>query len=346
MSLLDEKLINVINKSFSSQIFLNGSVSVVKRPAKLSYAIQINEKNNCFLVPERLLSILSFKDLTNIPGRDYPYPDTNPISEGMAKFCEAFEKVDQRDFEQFGKEVLLEGLKSSHYSMVFESDPFRLYLPEKHKVFKPNLDQNGLRLTYKFLKSYGRLPFPEENIDKPDTVVLFKEKIEVPVGIMFQIPCAAPSEKILVTINAVNKIFFSSPKIFYMDHKHSADFNIQDPRNWIFNVSVKNVPECIMSKLSNKFLSTLASVDKEIFCGKNLKIFSDAFKKKYPVESTVLIIKMNDRKTIRFSVKGLPDTGYKNGMIPFILATGRLPEIREILDYDKTNACSLEQSRQ
>jgi len=214
MSLFDEKLINVINKSFSSQVFLNGSVSVVKRPAEISYAIQINEKNNCFLVPERLLSILSFKDLTNIPGRDYPYPDTNPISEGMAKFCKAFEKVDQRDFEQFGKEVLLEGLKSNHYSMVFGSDPFRLYLLEKHKVFKPNLDQNGLRLTYEFLKSYGRLPFPEENIDKPDTVVLFKEKVEVPVGIMFQIPGAAPSEKILVTINSVNKTFFQAQRYF------------------------------------------------------------------------------------------------------------------------------------
>jgi len=347
MSLLDEKLINVIDQSSpAAENFFDGSIIVEKWSINSSYTIQVNEKNNGFLLPERAMSILSFRDLLDIPGKDYAVPENNPISDGISKFCEAFKEVHQEDFEQFGKDVLLEGLKSNQYSMTFDSDPFRLYLLQKDKVFRTDLGKKGLRLTYNFLKSYGRLPFPEERLDKPDTVVLFKEKIEVPVGVLFQIPGAAPSEKILVTINPVNKTFFTSPQIFYMDNRYSANFNVQDPRNWIFNVSIKDVPACILSKLSNNLLSILASVDKEIFCGKNLKIFSDAFKKKYPVESTVLIIKMNDRKTIRFSVKGLPDTGYKKGMIPFILATGRLPEIREILDYDKTNACSLEQVRQ
>lgn len=123
------------------------------------------------------MSILSFRDLLDIPGKDYAVPENNPISDGISKFCEAFKEVHQEDFEQFGKDVLLEGLKSNQYSMTFDSDPFRLYLLQKDKVFRTDLGKKGLRLTYNFLKSYGRLPFPEERLDKPDTVVLFKEKL-------------------------------------------------------------------------------------------------------------------------------------------------------------------------
>lgn len=141
------------------------------------FEIRLPDKNNSFLIPKRAMSILLAKDLFNLPGSNYMEAIENPVTRGIATFCVRYNGTDQKEFEEFGREVLLEGLKCNKFSMSSIFDPFGLYVLLKNdQVFRDDRGPNGLQKTGLFLRKYGRLPFPEEKNWNNQKVFVYSKK--------------------------------------------------------------------------------------------------------------------------------------------------------------------------
>jgi len=202
MEEMDKKLSDLVSKLRLSTGSLFGGSMIVKsgflKEGDPVFEIRLPDKNNSFLIPKRAMSILLAKDLFNLPGSNYMEAIENPVTRGIATFCVRYNGTDQKEFEEFGREVLLEGLKCNKFSMSSISDPFGLYILLRHdQIFRDDRGPNGLQKTGLFLRKYGRLPFPEEKLEQPKSLCLFKEKITVPIGTWINIP-GQPQKNILV----------------------------------------------------------------------------------------------------------------------------------------------------
>ena len=345
MEEIDKKLSDLVSKLRLSTGSLFGGSMIVKsgflKEGDPVFEIRLPDKNNSFLIPKRAMSILLAKDLFNLPGSNYIEAIENPVTRGIATFCNTYKNTDQKEFEEFGREVLLEGLKCNKFSMSSISDPFGLYILLRHdQIFRDDRGPNGLQKTGLFLRKYGRLPFPKEHLEQSQSLCLFKEKLTVPVGSLIDLP-GQQQGKFLVCGGARNNLPIHE-RIYYMNNgiksscqQQYQNFNSGKKTNWIHKVSIIDVPDCILSGIQESLLTALAEIDPEVLSGKKAKIFGEILDKTYKLES-VQIKKVPGKKIIRLVCGKIPDQFYAKGFMPFLLATGRFPTMQEIMDYNRT----------
>ncbi len=338
MTTLDDKLSTIVNElPFKTGMPFGGAI-IIKTgfglPDKLC-EIRIPGKNNGIFVPKRAMSILSARDLYDLPGRNFMDPELNPVSRGIRTFCESFKDANQKDFEEYGREVLLEGLQNSKFSMSTESDTFNKYnFLWEDEIFRKDLGPTGLKQIGLFLRSYGRLPYPDENPKTPKSLRLFKEKIEVVIGSPIEIP-GQQSEKLLVPPSLVQKHIINAEKIYSISTQEYQYFDQSKRQSWIFNVSVKDAPGCIHSGLSKEALCAIASYDNTVLSGRNINVFVSTLKKAFVSVSLVEVEYDKKIDALKFKTNNLPDRHYAKGLMPFLLTTGRFPTVQEIMDYNK-----------
>lgn len=335
MSELDEKLMKLVNKLPLRTGMLFGGSIIVKSgvvPQKDLYKIELPDKNNRFLIPERALSILSGRDLYELPGEYFSEPDLNPLSNAIRKFCEVFKTADQKDFEEYGREVLLEGIEG--YRIGPDSDIFDKYnILWQDELFRTDLGQTGLKQTGEFLRSYGRLPYPNEDLKNPKSLCLFKEKMEVVIGSLITIP-GRESEKLIVSSTFAQKNRVVEDKIYFVNSQKYQYFEPGKKQSWIFNVSVKDVPGCISSGLNKETLSALASFDSNVLSGRNINVFMECLKKIFVVSPLHVQVRYDKKiEALKFKYNNFPCRYYAKGFMPFLLATGRFPTAEEIRNH-------------
>jgi len=343
MEEMDKKLSDLVSKLRLSTGSLFGDSMIVKsgflKEGDSVFEIRLPDKNNSFLISKRAMSILLAKDLFNLPGSNYMEAIENPVTRGIATFCNTYKNTDQKEFEEFGREVLLEGLKCNEFSMSLISDPFGLYiLIRGDQIFRDDLGPNGLQKTGLFLRKYGRLPFPEEKLEQPNSLCLFKEKMTVPIGSWINIP-GRQQWKLLVCGGILNN-FPIHERIYFMKNDIKAPwkyqtFSSEEKTNWIHKISIADVSNCILSGIQENLLTTLAEIDPEVLSGKKIKIFGEILDKTYKHES-IQIKRIPGKKIMRLVCGKVPDQFYAKGFMPFLLATGRFPTMQEIMDYNKT----------
>lgn len=331
------KLSDLVQKLQLETGSLFGGAMTVKRgfmkEGSPVFEIRLPYKNSHFLIPKRAMEVFLAKDLFELPGSNYNISIENPVTRGVAIFCSTYENASQKDFEEYGREVLLEGLKCSKFSMASISDPMCLYvLLKQSQVFRDDLGQEGLKQVCLFLRKYGRLPYPNENLEKPESFCLFKERIEVPIGTWVKIP-GCHEEKILVVGGKQNNIPIKE-KIYFAPAWKTQNIDSKTKTNWIHKVSIMDVKNCITAGVSEKLLTFLAAVEPDIFSGIKMKFFADILKKTYmskPGEIDIKFIKKN--KTIEFIFEDFSRQFYAKGFMPFLLATGRFPTREELVHF-------------
>ena len=343
MPTMDDKLSTIVNQMpFETGMpFGNMIVKHGFGRSKDLYEIRISGKNNGLLIPELAMSILSARDLFELPGKNFMKPELNPVSIGILTFCETFKDADKKDLEEYGREVLLEGLQSSKFSMSENPDVFKKYnLLFREEIFRNNLGPKGLKRIGVFFRSYGRLPYPDERLDKPKTIRLFKEQIEFVIGAPISIP-GEESKKLLVNSDPIKSSFYTD-RIFFVNSRQSKFFDPEDKQSWIFKVSIKDAPGCICSGLTTQLLSVLASYDNSVLSGRNINIFEETLKKHFVLIPYInKIVYKKNIDALKIKTNESTDRYYAKGFIPFMLATGRFPTMNELGDYKKR----LEQER-
>lgn len=331
----------------SSELLFNGSLVINNknrgRQKSGIYEIKLIEQNNAFLIPEIVMPILSAKDLIDMPGNNYAFAETNPISLGVLNFCKVFKNSDAKDFEEYGREVLLEGLKSCAFSMDSRADPFGIYnFMRENEVFRDDLGFTNLKQTGEFFRTYGRLPYPNESLQSPKSLCLFKEKINVPIGVYFKIGEKQATllkgkenhknvDSIIVVYNHERESYV------HIDAQNFLSFGCH-AQNWISNISIKDVRRCIESGLPEDFLTMISRLDPEGFSGSRIKLFADVFNKEFSRFKNInKFVDIKGVEALKMEKKSSPDKYYAKGFIPFLLSTGRFPTLKEFKKFYEKN---------
>lgn len=347
-AILETKLSKIVrNFDFNSGSLFNGAMFIdpgfISKNEKV-YPINLPIKRTGFWVPERLMFILSAKDLYGLPSFGKNTGESNPVSKGMRKFCEVYKNSDQSDFEEYGREVLLEGLKSRVFSMVPDSDKFGIYsLLEENDVFMELVGKKGLKQVGLFLRSYGRLPYPNEDLKNPKIMRLFREKLNVPIGVSFDLPEGLGK---ITVVSITNRII--ERQSIYLDERNFQIFSNR-PNDWAHNISFKDVIKCIESGMNESLLTHISRLDPKGFSGKMIKVFNDVFEKNFP-GTYKINYHVNDFegiKILRISADQRPSGPvkfYAKGFMPFLLATGRFPNLKEIKTMKNEKSMNMERS--
>lgn len=167
--------------------------------------IQLSGYNFSLYLPCKLLYGLNFERIKNFcekwsqhAVRTNIWKNVEHIAEHMAK---AYKKAPDSDWRQYGAELFDQAVSETLRDEEFGAG-FR-YIKEVYG------DSNYLELKRSFLHkkhtmkdqltfkaAYGRFMYPEENLEAPKTIQLFKESMKIVVGSLFRVP--GTEQKILV----------------------------------------------------------------------------------------------------------------------------------------------------